>query len=146
MNKNIRGFVLQLPGPKSYCNCIDYCSKLEVDHVIPKKILKEQLNGKILKKSLNDKHNLYSCCQKLNRIKGMKIFGKDFILTNSSNGKLARSSLYMHWKYNLKIDIYILNNWDKYNELFPPDKYEYKRSKLIKNYNPVLESCTDRVS
>ena len=146
MNKSIRSFVLKLPGPKSYCNCKVYCSKLEVDHVIPQKLLKTQLNGKILKKSLKDKHNLYSCCQKMNRRKGMKIFGDDFILTNKFNGRLARSSLYMKWKYNLVIDYHIIQNWENYSQMFPPDKYEYKRSKLIKTYNPVLESYSDKFS
>lgn len=149
MKQSTRKIVRSLPGPFSYCNCINPCTNLEVEHVIPKSLLVRQIKhrkSQII--SINDPNNLYMCCSKINKIKYSYLFGKDFFLSknNKANGRLARSSLYMKWKYKLYIDEKTLNFWENQNILFPTEDFEIKRTRIIKTFNPVIESYNEKLS
>ena len=128
----MRKFVLNLPGPlSSYCRCKYPCSPIEIDHVMPKKLLKLKIkNSEELSKAMNDPNNLYSCCSKKNRKKGHLILneknpGDEF------NGLKARSSLYMNYKYSLNFNSKLISIWKTYSYNFPPYEFEKKRAELI---------------
>jgi len=135
MKKSVREFVLRrLPGPDSYCSCDYHCTKIVIDHVIPKKIIKEQIsNKKVYNKAINDPHNLYRCCESINREKGYSLFGKNFYDKKDKSlfSYLARPGLYMQWKYNLNFDKETVNFWKDCDMFRGPMDFEIERSNLI---------------
>ena len=144
MRTQIRKFVLSLPGPKSYCDCENLCSKVELEHVLPKFIIKKQ--GVTSKTALNDPHNLYSCCSYINRNKGCKVVGVDYDCAEF-NGILSRSCLYMNQQYNLKVDKNWIRTWKNFALYYPPHEFEYERNEIIYQQtgivNPFLFSRKD---
>ena len=163
--KSVKNFVKILPGPLSYCNCKKACSRIEVDHVIPiyeirKQILDNKniprdenldmniINSNILKKYTNaikNPHNMYRCCSKINRLKDSSLFGKDFYKNKDKSlySYLARSCLYMGWKYNLDFDEELIDFWKTCTLFKSPWNFERERSAMIfKNYkleNPYID-------
>jgi len=132
MPKGIKRFIRKLPGPLSYCKCDNLCSPLEVEHVVPKMILKTGFDFNTSKK---DPHNLYMCCSKINRDKGHQLFGKDFVLDNSYHkGALSRSCLYMYETYNLPIDKKIVAIWRHFHRNYPPLSFEIQRDLVIQEF------------
>lgn len=142
MKKSVKTLIKTLPGPNSYCNCNSLCSPITVDHVIPKKILKDNVSSYQFKKSINDMHNLYKCCTKLNQKKAYKLLEHDYVLSNYLKSEdeasyhtayLSRAALYMQWKYSLLIDKNIIKEWKRLAILTPPHRFEIKRNKIISN-------------
>jgi endonuclease I len=130
--KGLKPFIKNLPGPHSYCKCDKLCSRLEVEHVIPKMILKTGFDFNVSKK---DPHNLYKCCSRINRDKGHKLFGKDFVLDNSYHkGALSRSCLYMYETYKLPIDKKVVSIWRHLHKEYPPHPFEIQRDILIQKF------------
>lgn len=126
----MRKFTLSLPGPFSYCKCARPCSQLQLDHVIPKVVLKKKCSAV----SNNDLHNLYSCCSRLNLSKSALILGKNYFI-GDDEGRLARACLYMNYTYKLKFPDYLVSTWKNMSLTHPPKVYEIKRAELIKCYN-----------
>ena len=131
MKHKFKGIVRNLPGPQSYCKCDKLCSKLEVEHVIPKEILKKhpQFN-----QSFIDLNNLYTCCKRMNRQKGTDLFGKHFMLDNEKSfhtGALARACLHMNEVYSLKIDKKIVAIWKELHQNHAPHDFEFERDEII---------------
>lgn len=142
MKKGLRNFILNLPGPpSSYCTCNKLCSDVEIDHVVPQKFLKENINKK-LENALNDPHNLYRCCSHKNREKGHSLLNKKKEAGDDFSGLLARSYLYMIWKYNIEISKEILTEIKTMNNLHSPFIFERNREAEIKYYtgqgNPFI--------
>jgi len=133
MKKFLRNLVLNVDGPTcTYCNCIKPCSNLEMDHVLPAWYLKQELKGgKILFAGLNDPHNIYRCCSDLNRKKGPFMLDVKFT-GNEITGLMARSYLYMNWKYNILFDEDTLKFLNTMTIINPPFKFEYERSRQIR--------------
>jgi len=140
----MKQLIKSLPGPKSYCNCNQLCSPMELEHVMPKKVLRERLEGKLLKKAFNDPHNIYNCCRKINRKKDCLIpiieFNKPYF-----NGLLSRSCLYMNHCYNLGFDRETINRWKISSLLHEPTDSEIKRSRIISKNTiyPINEYIDD---
>ena len=145
MKNSVRKFIKSLPGPKSYCDCNKLCSSLEIEHVVPIYLLNKNKknNYKNYKKSINDPHNLYVCCREINRKKGTRLVGKEFY-PDKYEGMLARSSLYMNWKYDLSIDALTLDCWEIMDWCCGPKKFEHDRNKIIQNktgdINPFISN------
>lgn len=141
-----RKFILELPGIASYCNCEKLCSKLEIEHVYPKILLKKKLDRKLFLIANSDPHNLFSCCSYLNKQKGYSLLGKNYD-AGIFNGMLARSCLYMNFSYNLKTEKEIVTIWNNYSLLYPPFSFEYERSEIIGKYtgkvNPFIVNYKD---
>ena len=134
MKNGLKKFVKNLPGPESYCHCLIRCSPIQIEHVFPQKILPKQ------KRILNDPHNLYTCCAAINKEKGPKLFGRDFILDNTKcdhQGALARSCLYMYDTYELDniVDGKTVALWKVLDEIYEPLDFEYERNEMIFDYN-----------
>lgn len=138
MKSSVRKLVHKLPGPLSYCGCMKVCDgqALQMDHVLPKKFLNERLRNREFKKAINDPHNIYRCCGKLNRKKSFKILGVDFSSTHN-NGFLARACLYMNSRYELGVGKDLMETWKWMSLLDHPHKFEYGRNKEI------FEFCKD---
>ena len=132
MNKNIRNFILESRGPIStYCNCFKRCSNLEVDHVVPVWYIKQELKGrKNLKKALFDPHNLYRCCRNINQKKSNFLLDVKYT-GNEITGLMARSYLYMNWKYDLYFDEKTLKDLQSMSNINPPFHFEFERSAKI---------------
>lgn len=129
--KNLRNFILVLPGPQSYCKCEKLCSPLTIEHVVPKSFIK---NSNLSVKVANDLHNIYPCCSKMNSDKGSMLFGKDFLFGDNISdhtGALSRACLYMHDKYNLQIDRTTLSIWKGLDEMYYPQEFEIIRNDMI---------------
>jgi endonuclease I len=126
----IRKFVLNLPGPFSYCDCLDQCSNLQLEHALPKSLLKKSLSGKKFLLAEADPHNLFSCCQKINRKKSNLILLEDFSV-NQHNGRLTRACLYMNSKYDLELNSEWIHRWRNHSLLYPPESSEYLRNDII---------------
>ena len=129
--KGYKNFVRALPGPQSYCKCESLCSPLEVEHVIPKSILKKHSD---FRKSQKNAHNLYMCCRKMNRQKGSDLFGRDFILDNEQSyhtGALARACLHMYDTYALQLPPKTVALWRMLDDNHEPYGFEYQRNELI---------------
>ena len=130
MKKSIRQLVLNLKGPSSiYCNCNSPCSKLEIDHVVPRWYLKKVIKTE-LKSAITDPHNLYRCCNIMNRNKGALMLDIKF-KSQEISGLMSRSYLYMNWRYNMYLDpssLFYLKTISKNNQPFP---FEVERSKKI---------------
>jgi len=142
MNKGIKTFVLELPGPpSSYCNCKIICSSLEIDHAMPKKILKEIKNRNKRLEALNDPNNLYRCCLSKNRKKSDSILNEKNP-GNPFNGIISRSLLYMNHEYSLNFNSKFVSLWKGYSLMFPPYEFEKKRNLEIGSYygkfNPFI--------
>ena len=132
LNRGIKSFIKKLPGPKSYCKCDRLCSALEIEHVVPKMILK---TGFDFNSAKNDPHNLYACCSIINRDKGHKLFAKDFLLGDSYHkGALSRSCLYMYETYSLPIDKKVVAIWRHFHKDYPPHSFEIQRNALIQDF------------
>ena len=129
MRQSLKKFILSLPGPKSYCHCESVCSNIEIEHVLPKSILKKTLIRKTFKEANRDPHNLYTCCSKLNRDKAL-LLGQNYVAYDFS-GMLGRSCLYMNYAYGLNIKDRIVNTWNNFSLLYPPLPFEYERAKII---------------
>ena len=132
--KLVKSLVQELPGPKSYCNCERLCSPITIDHVVPKKILKQGMN---FRESSVDPHNLYACCQKLNQEKASLVFGNHFMLNNDVSehtGALARSSLYVYDRYRVPFDGKIRALWRQLHSIHEPKQFEYDRDDIIFEY------------
>ena len=131
MNKSVRKFVLDLKGPVStYCNCKNPCSRLEIDHVIPIWFLKRNVKRKYLKSAINDPHNLYRCCRKLNGEKGGIMLDAKY-KTDERTGLMSRSYLYMTWRYDLTFYNEYLNDLNTMSFIHQPEKFEIKRNLKI---------------
>jgi hypothetical protein len=140
MKKNIKKFVLELPGPNSsYCRCRNACSKLEIDHVMPKKILRQKIKNKRLIEAFNDPHNLYKCCLIKNRRKSCSILTFENS-NNVSDGLMARSLLYMNDKYSLKFNLKTVSVWEKISIKCPPEYFEIERSSIIQTKFKISNS------
>lgn len=126
----MRSFVLQLPGPASYCECTQLCSRLTVEHVLPKSLLKRKLPATKFHQANQDPHNLFSCCQKLNQAKSNLLLGVNYDI-GEHNGRLARACLHMNDFYKLALDEKILLRWRNFSLLYPPDIQEHLRNALI---------------
>jgi len=142
MRKTIREFVLTLKGPTStYCNCSSPCSNLEVDHVLPVWYVKQELEDNA-NPALRDPHNLYRCCSNMNKKKGPFMLESKFI-GNEISGLLARSYLYMNWRYDIHFDDTILSYLKSMSIINSPFEFEKKRAEeiLIKtgNVNPFVK-------
>ena len=131
--KVLREFILSLPGTNSYCECENPCSNIEVEHVIPKKELKDRIDKKLYLKAVNDPHNLFRCCSYLNRQKGCQVLGStlESDIDFQYYGMLSRSCLYMDHMYNLKFNPLLIHKWVNFSTLFPPFNFERERNKLI---------------
>jgi len=130
MKNNTKHLIKNLPGPKSYCNCNKLCSPLELEHVMPEKVLIQKLQGNLLNKAFNDPHNIYNCCRKINRKKSYLIPIIQFKV-HYFNGILSRSCLYMNDTYNLGFDMETINRWKVSSLLYEPSDSEIERSYLI---------------
>ena len=128
----MRSFVLQLPGPVSYCECNQICSRLTVEHVLPKSLLKRNLSKSKFHQANQDPHNLFSCCQKLNQAKSNLVLGINYDI-GEHNGRLARACLHMNDFHKLALDEEMLFRWRNFSLLYPPDSQEYLRNALIKD-------------
>ena len=87
---------------------------------------------------MNNPHNLFTCCSKINRQKGAELFGKDFILDNQKTdhqGALARASLYMYDTFDLSIDGKTVALWKILDKIYEPLEFEYERNEMIFDYN-----------
>jgi hypothetical protein len=130
--KNMREYILSLDGPPcSYCVCSKICTVAQIDHVVPKFLLKRKiLDKELLKQAMRDPHNLYRVCQRKNSEKGSSILsiqeaGDEF------SGMKARSYLYMNKKYRLNFSheyVELLKTIDRLHEPFP---FEIRRAKKI---------------
>jgi endonuclease I len=143
MKKNIKKFVLELPGPtSSYCSCNIACSIIDIDHVMPKSILIKKVNNEKITGILNDPNNLYRCCKNKNRQKGNLILC-DSYPENEYGGLMARSMLYMNSKYKLKFRSDLVKKWESLSNLYPPYPFEKSRSLRIGSYtgnpNPFID-------
>jgi endonuclease I len=141
MKKGLRNLVLNLPGPpSSYCTCDKLCSSIQIDHVVPQKFLKEKIN-KNLKNALNDPHNLYRCCSNKNKQKGHSLLNKKEA-GNDFSGLLARSYLYMIWKYDIEVSKEFLTEIKTMNNLHSPFVFERNREAEIRSHtnqgNPFI--------
>ena len=123
-----RNFILNLPGFNSYCNCDKLCSAIQIEHVMPRRVLKKSKQFSIADK---DPHNLYRCCHVLNREKGSLVLGQGYH-GNEFGGMLARSCLYMNYKYDLKFHFKTVTTWNNLSLFYPPFEFEYRRSEIIK--------------
>ena len=133
MKRGIKKIVRQLPGFTSYCECVKLCSNMEVEHVVPKSFLKKVLiNGKF-NQANNDMHNLFRCCSRINSQKGAGLLGVDWD-AGSHNSYLARSALYMDWKYGLEIPDYLLMEWKLMALEIEPLEFEYERNNIISSH------------
>lgn len=145
MNKNIRNFILESRGPIStYCNCFKRCSNLEIDHVVPVWYIKKELQGnKNLKNALFDPHNLYRCCRNMNQKKSSFLLDVKFT-GNEITGLMARSYLYMNWKYDLYFDEKTLKDLQTMSNINSPFNFEFERSykigKLTGNKNLFVDN------
>ena len=141
MTKRLRQFILQLPGVNSYCDCETLCSQIEVEHVMPRKILMQRLDLKEFKIANRDPHNLYKCCHMLNSEKGSLVLDK--YLGYEFGGMLARSCLYMDSRYLLNFEPELIKTWNNLSSFYPPFHFEYSRSKIIAEYtgnvNPFID-------
>jgi len=136
MRKALRDLVLNLPGPtSSYCACNKSCSAIEMDHVLPKKFLKQHISDKgKLTLALKDPHNLYRCCSIKNRKKGHQLL-KDKDVGNDFSGMMARSYLYMFWRYKIKPDAKLKSTVECMNTIHTPFKFERERDEKIRIFN-----------
>lgn len=146
MKPKLRKFILELPGPISYCDCNSLCSKPEIEHVYPKMLLRKKLSGKLFISANKDPHNLFKSCSQINRKKGCLLLGDGFD-AYEFNGMLARSCLYMNYTYSLETDKTIILRWRNFSLLYPPLHFEYERSHMIKesfnHSNPFIDLYKD---
>lgn len=144
MQESAKKFVLRLPGPKSsYCSCERLCSGVNVDHVVPKKELKNRIkHTKRYHSAVNDPHNLYRCCVLINREKGCDLLEEKHS-GNEFAGLMARAYLYMNSEYQLGFSETQLEIWKGMSVLHEPFPFERKRSLLIAAYsgnnNPFID-------
>lgn len=136
MKKSLRNFILNLSGPpSSYCTCNKLCSPIEIDHVVPQKFLKQKITDKKkLSDALNDPHNLYRCCSYKNRKKGHNLLTQNYP-GDEFSGLLARSYLYMIWRYSISTDKNLFSTAESMNTLHSPFTFERKRMEEIRFYN-----------
>ena len=100
MKRSVKKIVRNLPGFQSYCECVKPCSGVEIDHVVPKSLLKKK--SKKFNQANNDMHNLFRCCHKINNPKGSKLIGSTYTTDSPLHDSyLARSALYMGDRYDL---------------------------------------------
>lgn len=136
-------------APLSYCQCTVLCSGITADHVVPKKILKEQLPAKAYKKAINDGHNLYPTCRKSNQFKAAKLLGKDWMPPEPQQAHLARAALYMVDQYGIDFEDELLDKYNFMNQKDDPWEFERKRSAVIKHHqgngNPFIDNYPDRI-
>lgn len=141
MRKTTRDFVLSLKGPKClYCNCFPLCSKVEIDHIVPVSFLRNVSSNKCL----DDPHNLYPCCSFLNQRKGSSLIVIDnHFIGNEISGVVARTYMYMQWKYNIFFPHKMLSHLRSMSLLHKPFEFEKERSIEIRNkynlVNPFIE-------
>ena len=149
MSRSTHRIVKNFPGYISYCACIERCSRWEIDHLIPIKLQKDQLDHKTFVKARNNMHNLYPCCFKINNYKSYKILGLGYY-NPRHNSYLARSALYMEQKYNLTVSSYIQNNWKKMSLHEKPHPFEHERNVIISSFqgneNPFISNYPNIVN
>ena len=143
MKRSVKNFVLSLPGPDSYCDCKKLCSRVEIEHVCPKSILKFRLPKENYIKAINDPHNLYRCCSFLNCSKGSSIIVNQQSFKNFS-GVLSRAFLYMNFQYKLKFDSKLVYKWIQMSEIFPPEEFEFLRSSLVTNKTGEINTFIEK--
>lgn len=130
----MRNFILSLPSLNSYCNCLKLCTKVEIEHVYPKSLLRAKLTSERFSVANRDPHNLFPCCSYLNRKKADSLLGKNYD-AGDVNGILARACLYMDDSYELQTERALVQKWKEFSELYPPYEFEYTRNAIIKRYN-----------
>ena len=150
MKQSVKKIVRELPGLTSYCACLKTCTNVEVDHVIPKHLLKKSLVKNVLfenpqkslyNKSINDMHNLYRCCTKMNRPKSNKILGQNWD-AKEHNSYLARAALYMDMQYELNVSEDLLLIWKNMALQTEVLDFEKERNDIIMSHqnqsNPFI--------
>jgi len=136
-----------MPGPVSYCKCNMLCSGLTIDHVVPKKFLKDNINDeKVLRDSVRDQHNLIRCCSTINIKKSAYLLGENDKSTYSDfhNGYLSRISLFMVSKYDLTVDPELLRAWKIMNIKHDPLQFELVRNDMISLQQGDINSYIDQ--
>lgn len=130
----------ELPRPiiHKVCRGCNGC-KLSSDHIIPVSTLR----ALSLSKASEDPHNVFLICHSLNKRKADKEFHTtelQTLLTDEGKGAIARSILYMEYKYGIKTyDHTLMKLW---SQLYPPSINEINRYKALKSkygINPYLE-------
>lgn len=149
MSRKAKSVVRNLPGFTSYCECLKSCSNVEVDHVIPRKFLRDNLEPTHYKKAEWDMHNLYRCCFKINNPKSHKIIGQNWQAGNGHDSYLARAALYMDWKYGLEVSEDLLLQWKVMALSVDPLRDEKERNKIITEIqghsNPFIEEYPKKI-
>lgn len=140
----MRKFVATLDGPPcTYCSCSKLCSKSTVDHVVPVSYLQTRIGSRAVRqRAINDPHNLYRCCSKLNGEKGARLLS-EADNENPHSGLMARSYMYMNWRYQLDLDEYLLSTIKSLSLYQGPTMFERHRARLVYHYtgqsNPFIE-------
>lgn len=130
MSKNHRLIIKKLPGPISYCDCKKLCSRVEIDHVIPKSLLKRKTSRRFSSANRN-MHNLHRCCHKVNNPKSAALIGLNYttgLLIHDSY--LARIALYMDEKYDL-LDYKHIVKLKEISLTHKPFDYEIERNRIV---------------
>lgn len=147
--RGIKKVVLDLPGPLSYCGCKELCSRATVDHLIPKRILKEQLRHDY-GYAVSDMHNLFRCCAEKNSEKADKILDLNYTPYPSHGAYQARAALYMKTEYRLKVPADLLQQWKIMALSESPFPFERERNRIIEEEqgtrNPFVDKWPEVVS
>lgn len=133
MKHRVKKLVKELPGLHSYCLCTKPCSGLNVDHVVPKSYLRRQLSASAFNHADRDMHNLFRCCINMNQDKAAKMLGDDYRVEGAHNSYLARSALYMDWKYGLGSPEDLILEWKLMALESPVFEFETQRNEIIKS-------------
>jgi len=154
LRSSVRKLVNTLPGNISYCSCNIICSNSNVEHVIPISFLRKNINNTNIKTAVNDMHNLHKCCETANTLKGCGILGQTYKTSDQNiDSYLARSALYMDWKYkilsNNNTTDKLLSTWKLMALETKPFPFEHERNEIIKdvqgNDNPFISKYTESV-
>lgn len=131
--RRLRPIVRKFPGPFSYCSCERLCSKLTLEHVVPKKFLKDNLRKEHINRAVVDPHNLTRCCSRLNSAKSHHLLGDHPQSTYDDfhNSYLSRISLYMLEKYDLSVPDDLYTKWKWMNLKHEPFIFEKERNQQI---------------
>lgn len=131
LRSSLKNFIRLLPGPFSYCSCTRPCSPLEIEHVVPRKILK---TSNRYAAAARDPHNLFMCCRQINQSKNHQIYGHGFFIDDQfsrHHGALARACLYMTDVYELRFPPHIIQYWFLQHKDHPPHAFEWYRQEYI---------------
>jgi endonuclease I len=86
-----------------------------------------------LSRAQMDVHNLQRCCAKGNRLKGTRMLSvRD--MDGEFSGIVARTYLYMNWRYQLGVDQCTLSTWKSLSLYVHPSLYERQRARSIAHY------------